>query len=279
MAHEKEDSEDSEDSDCLVIDVGTVVDKYEITGKLGQGAFSQIFHAQNIRTDDYVVIKTEPAGGEIGMLKHEASIYMRLRNVVGMLLVKWYGVVDGHRCLVLPYGGRSLDKVGIVRPSTAANIFKQCIAALGAIHRMGVIHRDIKPANILIDESGTCRLVDFGLSTMYIGVYGGHVENRTGRQLVGSPSYVSINVHNGNTPSRRDDLESACYVYAFIMLYRLPWSGCAKNMILSMKQRILEYDILGGAEGTAILEYVRNLRFDEEPEYTALGDLLTIGTG
>jgi len=271
MSH---DEEHSDDSDYIILDTGTLVDKYEITGRLGRGAFSQIFHAQNIRTNDHVVIKTEPTKSDIGMLKHEASIYMRLRNVVGMLLLKWYGVVDGHRCLVLPYGGKSLDKIGNVPLSTAANIFKQCITAIAAIHRMGVVHRDIKPANILMDESGICRLVDFGLSTMYIGLYGGHVENRTGRQIIGSPTYVSVNVHNGNTPSRRDDLESLCYVYAFIIHNRLPWSGCVTNMILNIKRRIHEYDIFGGAEGTAILEYVKNLRFDEEPEYATLIELL-----
>lgn len=251
-----------------------LIDKYEIINKFGSGAFSEIYNAKDLRRNEMVIIKTEPADKEIGLLKHEASVYLKLRNVTGMLLLKWYGVVDNIRCLVLPYGGVSLDKKKISNPLVTMNIFYQCIQALECIHRMGIIHRDIKPANILVDQEGTCRFVDFGLSSMFIGVYGGHIEKKTGQSIIGSPSYVSINIHKGCNPSRRDDLESLCYVYMYISRGKLPWAECSTNMIYKMKEEVCNNKNYSHPVCITIWEYVRKLRFEENPEYSSLLSIL-----
>ena len=252
-----------------IIKSGTIIDKYEVIDKLGDGAFSEIYNAVDIRKDEHVIIKTEPADREIGLLKHEASMYMRLRNVNGMLLLKWYGVVDNVRCMVLPYGGTALDKITINNHLVCLDIFRQCITALESIHRMGIIHRDVKPANILVDSEGICRLVDFGLSTSFVCVYGSHIDKRTDQTIIGSPSYISMNIHNGINPSRRDDIESLCYVYLFILKKRIPWIDCSDiNMIKNMKSQAKDYFSQNSAVGIGILECIRNLGFSDEPDYS-----------
>ena len=260
--------------DGETIEPGMLIDKYEIINKFGSGAFSEIYNAKDLRRNEMVIIKTEPSDKEIGLLKHEASVYLKLRNVTGMLLLKWHGVVDNIRCLVLPYGGVSLDKKKISNPLVTMNIFYQCIQALECIHRMGIIHRDIKPANILVDQEGTCRFVDFGLSSMFIGVYGGHIEKKTGQSIIGSPSYVSINIHKGCNPSRRDDLESLCYVYMYISCGKLPWAECSTNMICKMKEEVCNNKKYNHPVCITIWEYVRKLRFEEKPEYSSLLSIL-----
>lgn len=41
-------------------------------------------------------------------------------------------------------------------------------AALGALHKRGLIHKDIKPANILVNfATGAIRLTAFGIRTCY----------------------------------------------------------------------------------------------------------------
>lgn len=248
---------------------GTLVDKYEIIDKLGHGAFSKIYNAKDVRKDELVIIKTENADREIGLLKHEASMYMRLRNVNGMLLLKWYGVIDNIRCLVLPYGGLSLDKFIINNHIVCLDIFRQCISVLESIHRMGIIHRDIKPANILVDNERVCRLVDFGLSNSFVGVYGNHIDERSKQNIIGSPSYISMNIHNGINPSRRDDIESLCYVYLFVVKKRVPWSDCSDiKMIKNMKLRARDFFTKNSTVGLGILECVRKLAFTDEPDYS-----------
>jgi len=249
-----------------------MIDKYLLIDRLGNGAFSTIYKGENSRNNESVVIKTESTDSEIGLLKHEASMYLRLRNVTGMLLLKWYGVVDNLRCLVLPYGGDSLDKIQVINPIVRLDIFRQIIQALQSVHLMGVIHRDIKPANIVIDSEGVCRLVDFGLSSMYIGTYGIHIDEKEGQNIIGSPSYVSINIHNGKNPVRRDDLESVCYVYMYLKDKSLPWSSCSSTYIPHLKERVSD---CGDSILIAIWEYIRKLEFAEDPEYDTLIEILT----
>ena len=46
------------------------------------------------------------------------------------------------------------------------SIFLQCMKGLNYVHKMGVIHRDIKPGNILMDNSLTIKIGDFGVSAV-----------------------------------------------------------------------------------------------------------------
>jgi len=43
-------------------------------------------------------------------------------------------------------------------------IFQQVCGALEYLHGKGIIHSDLKPSNILIDESGTPKVLDFGIA-------------------------------------------------------------------------------------------------------------------
>jgi len=47
-------------------------------------------------------------------------------------------------------------------PGIAIPIIRECLAALGALHRAGIVHGDIKPANIMLKKTGTAKLIDIG---------------------------------------------------------------------------------------------------------------------
>jgi serine/threonine protein kinase len=63
------------------------------------------------------------------------------------------------------------------------------VAALRAIHRVGIVHRDLETPNITLDPRGNVRLMDFGIAKSL------EVDTSTGAtatgQIVGTPEYMS----------------------------------------------------------------------------------------
>jgi serine/threonine protein kinase len=90
------------------------------------------------------------------------------------------------------------------------------VSLIENIHRYGVIHRDIKPSNFMFRNGGDIHLIDFGFSTFYLDENGQHKPNGLREDIIGTPQYISYFIHNGNEPSRRDDLISLGFVYLFL---------------------------------------------------------------
>ena len=67
-------------------------------------------------------------------------------------------------------------------------------------------------------------LIDFGLSCKFRDNFRGHCKFKDDKKgFVGTARYASVNIHFGNEPARRDDLESLCYVLVYVMRGKLPW--------------------------------------------------------
>jgi len=72
--------------------------------------------------------------------------------------------------------------------------------ALAAAHDARIVHRDIKPANILIDTTGTVKLVDFGIAS-----FGDRNLTSSGVQI-GTPAYMAPEQLRGRVADTRADL-------------------------------------------------------------------------
>ena len=51
--------------------------------------------------------------------------------------------------------------------SITMGLFKQIIAAVGAVHAQNVAHRDIKLENIFLDKNVVPKLADFGMQKQF----------------------------------------------------------------------------------------------------------------
>lgn len=67
-----------------------------------------------------------------------------------------------HRPLQQPQRGPSgTSPKGLPRPRVH-DIMQQLLSALAYIHSKGIIYRDVKPENVLLDDTGSVKLCDFG---------------------------------------------------------------------------------------------------------------------
>ncbi len=137
-------------------------------------------------------------------------------------------------------------------------------------------------------------IIDFGLAKRYRDPRSGqHIAFRNNRSLTGTARYASINSHLGLEQSRRDDLESVCYVMLYFLRGSLPWQGIPAKTKAEKYRKITEsksttpleklYEgfpsicppaILGVDELQTMMRYCRGLKFDEDPNYDYLKQLM-----
>ena len=195
--------------------------KYKIVEKIGQGSFGTIYKGIIEKKKVHVAIKLESCMHN--SIKHEARIinYLYSKGINKIPQIYWYGIFKDNMCLVMKYYEITLmdfinAKDATKRIKLINRIFIKMIEIMESIHTHFVIHRDIKPENFMISNN-ELYLIDFGLSTFYIDENETHVLMKEERNIIGTPKYASINVHHGNTYSRRDDMISLGYLYIVLI--------------------------------------------------------------
>jgi casein kinase 1 len=169
-------------------------------------------------------------------------------------------------------------------------VAKQMLSRVQTIHEKNLIYRDIKPDNFLIGRPGTkasnvIHVVDFGMAKQYRDPKSKqHIPYRERKSLSGTARYMSINTHLGREQSRRDDLEALGHVFLYFLRGGLPWQGlkAATNKqkyekIGEKKQTTVIKELCEGfpEEFCKYLTYVRNLGFEDTPDYDYLRELFT----
>ena len=275
--------------------MGLINNKYKLINEIGKGSFGTIYKGENIRTREKVAIKVETIEHGTYLLKNESIIYRYLNNMAGIPSVKWFGKDDDNYYMVINLLGKSLqnikDTIGCFTLNDALKIGIYLINLIQNIHEKGLVHRDIKPENFLfgLDDTSKIYIIDFGFCKSYVG-NDEHIPMKKTSNLIGSRTYASINAHNFNEISRRDDLESLCYTLMYLVLGKLGWQLTGSYIhehpktinlrIRDMKMNMIESSDQDESLIPTIfinsLKYIRTLEFDDKPDYAYLIEMFSM---
>jgi hypothetical protein len=154
-----------------------VAGRYELLEPLGEGGFAITHRARDARTGEDVVVKEvlyrkieDPKTLEL--LEREARVLAHLRHPRIPRFVEFLSErEDGETRLYLVQGyvpGRSLAQwARDGKHFTEREVVRMALEAariLAHLHQLQppIVHRDVKPGNLVLDESGSVWLVDFG---------------------------------------------------------------------------------------------------------------------
>ncbi|KAG0487680.1 hypothetical protein HPP92_009775 [Vanilla planifolia] len=151
-----------------------ILGRYELGNLLGHGTFAKVYHARNVKTEEFVAIKAidKERVVKIGLVAHIKREIAILRRVRHPYIVQLFEVMATKTKIyfVMEYvrGGELFGKVakGRLKEDSARRYFQQLISAVGFCHARGVYHRDLKPENLLLDDKGDLKVSDFGLSAV-----------------------------------------------------------------------------------------------------------------
>ena len=154
--------------------------KYMKGALIGQGSFGSVYLALHAVTGELMAVKQVEMPSSSGTqldakknnmieaLKREISL---LRDLKHPNIVQYLGSNsdDTHLHIFLEYvpGGSvasMLVNYGPLGEGLIKNFVRQILTGLAYLHSRDIIHRDIKGANILVDNKGSVKISDFGIS-------------------------------------------------------------------------------------------------------------------
>jgi hypothetical protein len=274
--------------------------KYVIERSIGRGKFGWVYRGIRKKTGEPVAVKLESANHSFKILRHETMVlhYLQTSDSSYVPTLFWFGKTGPYMAMVMTLYDASLYDIVIergVNPEKRVSVYQSLMDILEFIHSKFVIHRDIKPQNFMY-KNGQFFLIDFGMANFYIKDENQHIEMATesSSNIMGTPNYISVHIHRGITPSRRDDLISLGYVFLFLLQGSLPWEnlriesevgspseidvGHPRNVLrLEMKSLENLQQILSNlpvSDGVyPYFKYVYGLSFAQAPHYSAMKNI------
>jgi len=275
----------AEKSITPILEARTVFDGYQIIRELSASSRSHVYLAVDTQTDTSVVIKTP----SIDMQDDQAYLERFMmeewiaRRINNANVVKSYEQTRKRNYLysVTEFvDGQTLTQWMIDNPSPTIEMVRDITEQIGkglyAFHRLDMIHQDIRPENIIIDKTGTVKIIDFG-STRVEGIMDISTyiqqEHLQGTALYSAPEYFV-----GQSGSSCSDMFSLGVIVYQMLSGKFPYGVKVARATTKNEQKKLNYIPIHSEENDIPLwvdEALRKaLQIDPYKRYSELSEFL-----
>lgn len=221
-------------------------------------------HYQSARSYDEAMQRVATIASKVALIQHDNLLAVQNffeRHRIRIMMMEWVDGYDLRQLLAPSCLGlleRQLDKRRVqyineviitkgpdhsrFKAGVAVAIMRECLAALAALHREGIVHGDVKPANIMLKRSGHTKLIDMGSAIEY---------KNPPRERECTPLYAAPEVLENENATPRSDLASVGYVLIELLSGRNIFAGNeglrdliqAKRELPSRLKKVLPADI------------------------------------
>ena len=231
-----------------LLEARAVLDGYTIVRELHGSSRSHIYLALDQDTQARVVIKTpsidlqgDPAYLERFLLEEWVA---RRINSAHVLKPCAQTRPRSHLYVVMEFiEGQTLAQWRLDNPKpdldAVRGIIAQIARGLSAFHRLEMLHQDLRPENVMIDGTGTVKIIDFG-STQVAGIM--EMAAATGQsQLLGTAPFTAPEYFLGESGSAQSDLFSLAVLTYYLLTGQLPYGTQVAKCTSRAQQKRLRY--------------------------------------
>src|SRR5215469_16896879 len=192
--------------------IGNVIGTYKIAEKIGEGGMGSVYKGVDLMLEREVAIKVlRPELARqpdiVERFRAEAVTLAKLNHPNIATLFSFLRQGDDFFMVMEFVRGETLDSVlrrsGGMSVERAVPMFCQALEGIDHAHRLGIIHRDVKPANMMLTETGSIKVMDFGIAR----VLGTARMTRQGN-IIGTIEYMSPEQVRGQETDARSDIYS-----------------------------------------------------------------------
>ena len=208
-------------------------EKYKILDVLGQGGMSRVLLCEHLLLQRLVAVKILnksldkfPGSAERFLREARAAASMDHPNIARVFDVERTGLGS---CIVMEFvDGTNLHDLAVKREPLAINrvahFISQAANGLHQAHLAGLVHRDVKPANLMLERTGTVKLLDLGLARFFDPTRSDNLTQQIDAScIIGTADYIAPEqVMESSSADIRADIYSLGYTMYFLLTRTLP---------------------------------------------------------
>lgn len=231
------------------VEARMVFDGYQILREVHASSRSHVYMAVDTETNTQVVIKTPSVDcrGDPAYLERFLMEEWIARRINSAHVLKPCVLTRKRSYLYIVsefIDGQTLTQWMIDTPrpdmETVRGIVEQIARGLLAFHRMEMLHQDLRPENIMIDRTGTVKIIDFG-SVIVAGVLE-MVPSIDRNALLGTAQYTAPEYFLGEGGSPRSDMFSLGVLTYQMLTGKLPYGAQVAKSRTRAAQKKLKYE-------------------------------------